>query len=632
MNATIRLFSALPITTKQTKKPSKQLLKETIRRGFAFAPEVVGNYSEQQLLDLIKIIEKEIGLTPEQMNNSFQKSWQKVKEAELTQLVVEQLIHYITTYGFERLGIYEKNSVYIPKADLSIPDLTEDVKLVIIRGYTKDELKAKLQAILESGIALAEDTIKDVIDIAILTELSAEDIHSIKNKEVKAILYGYFDFVPEIPIDFLRYLLYQTIDSTLIIKNQTTITEIKKAIPGKAKIVKIIKLYQEKYGLEKLAEIFYRFKPLFLAYRANSNLRPIINKLRKLAVKYHKPLMKDYLNEITAMIKHGVEIKQEKLQIELSKVSTFRKIRLAQALQYRLDENATSILYKIRNGKAYATEFSFNKKSQISDVLTVVVNSIIEDLKKNVSGKKIYIPSNITYAMPATEKQFTGNIPSGSSVSVDKQMIFGIHWENVGSARIDLDLSLINASNVKFGWDGLNRDDDKAVLFSGDNTDAALPHGAVELFYIDGISDTNFIMFVNYYNFNSKNIVPLKVLVAKDEILYFEDNHMVDPNKIQCIAKTKMDIRQKLLGLIITQPSGCTFYFNESNLGKGITASTKEYAQHARNYLFEYCTNALSFHDILQKAGAIFVDKKEKADLDLSPETLEKDTIINLLQ
>ena len=39
----------------------------------------------------------------------------------------------------------------------------------------------------------------------------------------------------------------------------------------------------------------------------------------------------------------------------------------------------------------------------------------------------------------------------------------------------------------------------------------------------------------------------------------------------------------------------------------------------------------IELKDILEKAGAKFVKDKEKCDIDLSPETLEKDTILNLL-
>lgn len=631
MKSTIRLFSAVPIRESSTKQASQAILEATIRRGFVFSPEVVYNYSEEQLRDLVQLIETEIGLTPEQMNNTFQKSWAKVRDASIYQLVIEQIIHYFTTYGFKALGIYDEHSVYVPHGDLDIPELTEDVKIVVIKGYTKEELQEKILDLLESGVALGEDTQKDIIDVATFVKLPEEKIHDIKNREVKIALYDAFGIVPEEPIEFLRYVLFKTTTSPLLIKNKETFTLIQEhASLG----VDIFKIYQKNHGLERLAEIFYRFKPLFLAFRSDKTLRPIINKIRRLAVKHHRPLWTDFLNEVTAMLRHGQEIDIARLQRELGKVNIFRKIRLAQALRFRMNKDSTSIIYKVRNGKAYATEFSFENRANIGDILSIVIKSIIADIRKNVEGKKIYIPDNVTYALPATEKQFTGNLPSGTSVKVGNDMIFGVHWENIDSSQIDLDLSLISKDGLKIGWDGSYRDSERTILFSGDLTDAPPPQGASELIYINRGTDdmlTPYILFVNYYNFNASRPVPFKILVASESVTSLEMNHMVDPNTIECITTSKMDRRQKMLGLIVTGSDGCTFYFNESNLGASITSASRPFSQHARQYLFDYSPNMLTLNEVLSQSGAIMIDTREDADIDLSPESLEKDTILSLL-
>ena len=42
--------------------------------------------------------------------------------------------------------------------------------------------------------------------------------------------------------------------------------------------------------------------------------------------------------------------------------------------------------------------------------------------------------------------------------------------------------------------------------------------------------------------------------------------------------------------------------------------------------------NSVGLKDVLKRAGAkIITDKEEECDIDLSPETIEKDTFINLL-
>lgn len=631
MKSTIRLFRAVPIKEKKTKNPNEELLSETIKRGFVFSPEVIYNYfsNSANYGDLIKLVEREVGLTPEKLNSSFHKSWGKVRDASIEQLVIEQLIHYFTTYGFERLGIYDKDTVYIPKEKLEISEINEDIKLTVIKGYTKKELKEKLLNLLQSGIALNEDTIKDVMNVALFIELNERDTESIKNKEMKIMLYDYLNLIPENPVEFLRYVIYKTINKTLLIKNEGIIEEIKRNITNQFSIIDLFVKYEDKYGYERLAEIFYRFKPLFLAFRANESLKTVINKIRKLAKKYHKPLKEDYLNGITSKIKRKEKINEKELERELSRNNIFRKIRLAYALKFRTKETS-SILYKIRNGKGYATNFDFTQHDEAERILDIVRNSIIKDIGKNVKGKKIYIPEYIKYCLPATEKQFTGNYPNGTHISVPADMIMGIHWENVSGHRIDLDLSLISSESGKIGWDSSYRTEDRSILFSGDMTDAPKPKGATELMYVKKQQTGSFILLVNYYNFVENRGVPFKIIVAKERASNFGMNYMVNPNNVISIAKSKISQRQKILGLLVTTADECRFYFAETNLGMSISSSDETFIKHARDYLSDFYENTIDFNNILERAGAEIVNSKENADIDLSE--LEKDSILSLLK
>jgi len=629
MKSTIKLFKAVPIKVKRKKKASDTLLEITISKGFIFSPEVVYNYSEKELTELVKRIEKEVGLTAEQMNASFHKSWKKVKEASCEQLVLEQIIHYITTYGFESLGIYDENTIFIPNEQLYLPDIKIDkVKLVVIKGYTKEELKEKLLKLLQTGIALGEDTITAVLDVALFVELTKEDVATIKNKEVRVLLYDHLGIFPENNIEFLRYLVYKATDKPFFIKDKTTIAGIKNK--KNLDVLGLLNRYGSKYGLEKLAEIFYRFKPLWLAFKTNNKLNSIINKIRKLAKKYHKPMREDYLNEVTAKIKKD-EIDVEKLKDELKRVNTFRKIRLAYSLQFRTTD-VKSILYKVRNGKGYATEFEFNKKKESKGILDIVLDSIAKDVRKNVKGKKIYIPEYVNYTLPATEKQFVGEFPCGTCITIPKDMIFGVHWEDQERYyRIDLDLSLINATVGKIGWDRYYRSDDRKVLFSGDVTAAPKPKGASELFYVKKQIKQSFVLFLNYYNFDENIEVPFKIIVAKEQVKQFGRNYMVDPNNVVATVNSKINKPQKMLGLLVVTTKKSKFYFVEASLGASITSSDSEFAENARKYLFGFYKNAINLGDILERAGAKMVKDKEKCEIDLSPENLEKDTIINLV-
>ncbi len=635
MESILRLFKAVPIVKKyENKTLDKKFLKITLNKGFILSPEITAstNYSEKEILELIKKIEKELCSNATAMNSTFHKSWEKVASDSTEQLVIEQIFHYITTYGYEALGIYDKESVYIPVEKLKIPKVDIDkIPLIIIKGYTKEELKHKVINLLSSGIALSNETKTDILDILTFVKIKDDEIHTIKNKEVKCVLYTLLNKFPENPVEFLRYLIYIAIGKTLIIKDKRTIEEIKITVK-KGDVLGLLINYESKYGLENLAEIFYRFKPLFLSFKGQDESNRIINKIRRLAITHHKPMKDDYLNTITAKIKNGINITEEKLKDALSKVNTFRKIRLAYALKFRTNTDIDSILYKIRNGKSYATTFEFNEQEKAKKILDIVIDSIIDGIKPNLKGKKIYLPNNIIYALPATEKQFTGNLPTGSCIIIPKDMIIGVNWENVDGNRVDLDLSLVGCDSGKIGWDARYKTNDRDILFSGDLTDAPKPDGATELFYIKKQDTAAFILMLNYYNYNESVEVPFKIIAASESAVNFKHNYVVNPNNIVAIAKSKIDKKQKMLGLLITTSAECKFYFTETNIGNVNTSYNEaEYIEQTKRYLLNYYSNMISFNDIIKKSGAKIVEDPKKCDINLSIESLEKDTILNLL-
>lgn len=634
VTATLALFNAVPILKKEKTNGNKSLLERTAQKGFIFAPEVIFNYSKTELTELIDLI----GITSEQMNNSFHKSWKKIKEADIEQLVLEQIVHYVTTYGFEEFGIYDASSVYMPQEKLKIPNIDiEGIKLTIIKGYTKKEFKEKLLNLLNSGIALSEETINNVVEIAFFFKLTETEIKNIKNKEVRISLYTYLNLIPGDPIEFLRFVVYRATDSTLLIKNKDTIEKIKSK--KNLDVLNLFIQYKHKYGLIRLSEIFYRFKPLFLAFKGNIGLNTIINRIRKLAYNFHKPMQEDYLNSITAKIKKDEKVDYFRLEKELNKVNIFRKIRLAYALKFRT-KDSKAILYRIRNGKGYSKEFNFANKKEAGNILDYVLDSITDDI--NVENKKIYIPDYIKYTLPATEKQFIGNFPSGTYIKITKDMIIGVHWENTKNYWVDLDLSMISSEVGKIGWNSQYRTEDKSILFSGDMTTAELPLGASELFYIQKQLKSFFIVLLNFFNMQNyqtcsldKNTeIPFKIIVAKEKVKEdFNENYMINPNNLVVSVDSKINQKQKILGLLVTTTKENKFYFVETSVGNTISSSSKsKVTNNSKQYLSDFYTNTIKLNDILLNAGAILVNNKKECDIDLSPENLEKDSILNLLK
>lgn len=628
MDSIIRLFNAVLVKNKVRAQIPPGILKSTIRNGFILSEEIVANYSQVELNKVISKIEKIVGFSGEKANSSFHKSWKKIKDSTIEQLLLEQIVHYITTYGFESLGIYDQNTIYIPEEVLNIPKLgkIEKLSLVCIKGYTIEEIKEKLFDMLKSGIALKESTMKDVLDVATFLKFDPKDIDIVKNREVKIALLDYLGIVPEDPIELLRYMIFKATNKTLLIKDKKTIAAIKAR--NNIDVLGILNRYSKKYSLDRMAEIFFRFKPLFLAFKTSTQLNTVINKIRKLADEHHKPMPEDYLNSVTKKVKNN-SIVLKQLNEELKKVNTFRKIRLAYALKYRTFD-ADSILYKIRNGKGYATDFFFENKEKAERVLKDVTKSIAKDINPNVSGKKIYVPNNIEYALPATEKQFTGMFPSGTCVTLAKDMVLGVYWENVNHHRIDLDLSLNAIGGEKFGWDGYYRSGNSSILFSGDMTDAH--NGASELFYIKNKQEGSYALVLNYFNYYEDAPVPFKTLVAYEQPKDFRSHYMVNPNNIIAVTDAVLDQKQRVLGILIIDAINIKFYFSETNMGNSITSRRTGWSDNVHKYMLDYHQNMINFNDILLETDAEFVSKPEESDIDLSPGKLEKDTFIKLLQ
>jgi len=615
--ATLNLFNAIQVDEK--KKTEDILLEETIKHGFVLSPEVAGVVDGHVMSEIMDVI----GVSGEKANASFHKSWKIIEDTPQEALWIQAMIHYMTTYGFEALGIYREDAVYIPHEELDIPEITDRIRLIVIHGYTQDEILDKIFD-LASGIALKEETLNDIITIIEENKYGAEIIENIKNKELRARLYDLYDVVPAEPVDYLRFLISKVTEESLLIKNDFLIAKIKECETNIHRRALDKALEQ---APANLAEIFFRFKPLFLALKSISNNKTFFNQLRKKADTLHKPMPEDFLNSVTSKIKNGEKLLIKDLKAELAKVNIFRKIRLAYALKFRTKENE-SIVYRVRNGSGFAAEFDFDKYKEAEKYLKTVLKSIEGDL--GVGGKTIYIPESINYALPATEKMFTGNFPTGSYVTVPEDMVVGIYWKNTDK-RVDLDLSTLSAAG-KTGWDSYYTDEGGKVLFSGDVTDA--PKGASELFYIKEESTDAKIMMVNYFNHYDGDEVDTKILVASEKPKNFDLDYMVDVNNIIAEATVNINKKQNVLGLIVGVGEENRFYFANVNMGNSISAYGGENSDRAREYFVNFFTDTIDFKELLANAGAEVVTEvpEEGEYIDLSPEALDKTTIINLIQ
>jgi len=620
---TLRLFNVVQVKDKNGHTHAPDILERTVRNGYLLDPSIRADN------DMLNTIERIVGISGEKANASFHKSWKVVRDASMEELVLQQVLHYITTYGFEYLGVFEENFgdnpfVYIPNEVLELPEITESMPLTFVRAMTAEEILEEIVN-LGSGIALAQETLNDIMEIVKYNDYETMFVEDIKNRELKALLYDHYSIVPSDPVEFLRHVVSKLTDESLIIKNKALIEKLENS---NGKFVDELM----KNAPDDFASIFLRYKPLFLAMKKASRNKTYFNQLRKKAKTMHAPLPEDYMNSVTKQIKTD-KLDLDVLKMKLNKATMFRKIRLAYALKHRMD-SGDSIVYRVRNGRGWATEFVWSSKFDgiTQEALDAVLYSIAYDVGKNVKGKVIYIPEHVHYTLPATEKQFTGHMPTGSYATVKKDLIVGIHWVNTDK-RVDIDLSVVGESG-KIGWDSSYRTDERDVLFSGDMTDAQKPNGATELFYIREGQDEARILMANYFNFNKGDEVNCKILVAREKPKVFDMNYMVKPSNIVASANVNINKKQNVLGLITCVDGENRVYFANVAVGNSITSSNGLQVSRTREFLVKSLINSIELSDVLTDAGATLIHEKpeEGEFIDLSPEALNKTTIIDLIK
>lgn len=628
------------------------------------------------------------GVKAEEWNNTFHKSFQTVLDSPIQVLVAQQLIHYFTTYGLESMGLYNKDLVYIPAEKLEIPDFEGSVKLAVIHPLTKQEIGNKLVDLLASGIALSPQTLRDIKTL--IEYIEKCDIEKIKNREIKNILYEMYDIVPSNNMEFFRYLIYKTTGETLLIKNKTMINKIKKC--NKTFAYNLINQYVKTYGSYKeLAKIFLRYKDLFLAYKIHDmdieylsyrkDMNKIINKVRKLADKYHERLQDNILDKISNIQEYSEYLRyKDEILEKLNKITTFREVRILNGLKYRvklINDSASakqsSMVYKIRNNKVYATKLkNLPTKEQVEiykELITLIENHLVTRLQDNFKDKVFYIPENVRYAMPTSEKQFIGNLPIGTKIilSRHKNMIIGVFWTNLDNERVDLDLKAINEQE-EIGWNASYYNARNSVVFSGDMTDAPKPTGATETMLISSNVD-NSVYTLKLNNFTrNKATVPFEFFVAgtSDDIGIHRDyglshNYTVNPNDVLISFKNAFynDINSSYINTSLTlgqvsieDNSIIISLMDYEDMSKPVS-SMDNVNWHIHNYNKLYRDAQLSLDDIIVRCGGQIVPTKEieeyvsigndengeaiykkvvtQVDYDLSLETLEKDTLIKLL-
>jgi hypothetical protein len=522
---------------------------------------------------------------PINYNATFYKSWNDIITKNRFELWIDQIRSYI--------GTYLLNEQIIPNTGSEQPNFTS---LKVILPISAEECNNRCCEMLYSGIALSNDTLTMCLNL-----IYSINTDKVKNKEAMMLLHKKFNTVPKDNVEFVRYLVFLATNKTLLIKDKETLLALSKSNIDLEPLVNQI-------GIEKLSEVFHRFKPIFLSLKHYNE--SIVNKLRRLADKHHKPMKIGYFESIlsdTSLI--------PQLPERLKECSNFKKVLLLQTILIRQKE-LDMRFFGIRNGKLWAKEDKVAAKSHYGLIYDLIYESLISSL--TLKKCSIKIPNGIKLTLPTSEKSFIGNYPLGTSFDLSNtNAIVGIHWRSEDGAS-DLDLSLIDIDGTKYGWNSLFTNSNHSIIFSGDMT-MATPE-AVELYYAKkGMKPS--IVKVNLFNGqpNSK----FKLFLATEVITYLEYNYMVNPNNIRFTVDCEMDSKEKTLGVI----TGDKFILAQFRTGNKIVSGdsiTNNYTKYALSTLDCY----LDLEKVLSDAGFTINNGNETIDLT----NLSKDTLINLIK
>lgn len=582
-------------------------------------------------------------------NKTFYKKWEDITSKTRIELLADQLVHYATTYG---LGFTAGNG-YVPNQSPDVEIPYQSFK--VIMPATDEEIYNRCIKMFQSGIALESETLNILIDYIVKEERYLKyglNIDTIKNKEAVIMLMDATNIYGADPFNMLRYFVFKATGKAMLIKDRRTIQTIKE----NASKVDFTRLSETECNI--LASVFYRFKPLFLAFKhtagvesakvfqneafrkAASKLKAavvgkptnasVINHIRRLAVSAHKPFKPGFWETIITEEKPLTEVAD---RLAKDGITNFKKITLMQAILAKL-QNASGKMYVIRNGKMWVREdapkVSQNMNTYLMRVYGMLEDSIVNSIKDKACT--VRYPKNVNLTVPTSEKNFIGNYPFGTSVDMgDDHNVIGIYWRNEWGTR-DFDLHLADINGYSYGWNAGYTDKSNKIIFSGDMTNAepeatelfyiskACPDGKVSVSQFSGSPKSQFKFFVARENRSN----------MKDRGYYADRGHgcpMCDPNNVKAEFIIPVDNeRDKQCALIVDNK----VYLMDLTQGSGRVPNQK-YAQVYVENLKNKCRSFVDLKPILEKAGFTFVeDGDEKTEVALDLTQLSKDTLIDL--
>lgn len=568
-DAVMRLFGAVPSESKTW---------STIMMGVGYiVPELEIEFIKPVKDTLMRKI-----LSNEDLNKTFFSSWKQIMDRSGEQLDTLQILHYVTAFLHDIIP----TEVLIPRTMFPKDRILSlgEVPLKIVKGMTSMEIRDKAAEMIGRNVALSTETIDDLLTIL----GDRVDLTTIENKELLAKVCVAQKLCPKDPVDILRCIIYELTGTTLLIKNKALINAIKSSNGD-------ISIWKD----PRLAQIFYRYKPLFLAMKPMGN-STFINQLRRSAKYKHKPLNPNILHSVSH---HSADEIIDAL--EKTRDGFFKAAKIVHFLTH------SSGVYFIRNGKTWVEM----KKTLPTDLAKAYSIARWMSQQLTINAPEVVISSGTHLAIPTSEKMFAGNFPLGTRFDVTDKLMLGIHWTDPDT---DLDISATNP-NEKVAWDG-NRLSNH-LLFSGDLVTGQ--GGATEYLRVTTGTENPYIANCNCYAGGCE----YKIIIGQTTADTAKLNYIIKPNEV--VAQIPADINkgtsQTVLGVI--QNNSFTL------IGRVLGAvKTTKWQDTYDKIIGHFSNTPITLLDIIKLAGVSVVTEPTKEGfLDLRNENLSKGSLLELV-
>lgn len=618
----INMFNICPMSYITQVTELADITQQGMKNGYLFEPTCDYDYAKA-FLDSIDM----------KYNSTFYQTWSDVTNKSRLELLADQIIHYITTYG-TNFNMKE----YVPNTYEGEPEWTT---YKVIKARTWHDLYAKCMDMLKSGIALKSETVKQLTNYIIEYSthfMVTPEVDSIKNREAMVIICDMLGILPKDGAKLFAHIFYKTTGQTMIVNNRETCKLIQNIISWTdheytKNVVKIFNRLLDD-DLIALASVFNRYKNLFLAFKTPQT-STVINKISRLSKKYHVPMTRGFWE--TVLENNNMKEKFERIEAEAEKANNFKLIQVMQAIREQVLtlSSDTPNMYIIRNGKVFIKDKEFNEDKIIRlGRLSKIYNVCEKQLIKNLSTKKcaVKFPEHYSLACPTSEKNFIGDFPMGTSCKLGKESVIGIYWRNDWGTR-DFDLSYESVDGTKISWCNQYYNTKNTIVYSGDITNA--PDGANEVIKFVSDDTINGIVSVNRYNGKPNSKYRLFFGTDNDPKSFDVDmrKYMVDPNNIKLEAEINQgEMSQQSIGLVLNNE----FYFYNLSCGYGAVKSairnTKKSSKECNDELITILNrrtmSTITLKDILLDAGFWEATETDEEVLDLTQ--IDRGTLIEL--